>query len=468
MGVINQQTIKNEISLSGVGLHTGQHVNLLFKTAPPNHGIIFKRVDLEGHPLVHADITKVISTNRGTVLQSNDAVVSTTEHVLAAIAGCQIDNLLIELNGPEIPILDGSALHFMDALLRAGIETQPEPKEILIINEPIHYKNEVTGTEIIALPSEHFEIITLIDFNSKILGEQHAHLTKIEEFYEQIAPCRTFVFLHEVEKLFEQNLIKGGELDNAIVIAEEKVDQTYVDQLMEKMGKSKIILSEEGILNSSSLKFKNEPARHKLLDVLGDITLLGVPIQAKIIANKPGHYSNIEFTKILKNHLKEQRKNKAIPCYNPNTPAIYDSKKVEQFLPHRYPFLLVDKIIELGDNYVVGIKNVTYNEPFFTGHFPGNPIFPGVLQVEAMAQVGGILAMEISGDPGNWDTYFLKIDQCKFKQMVVPGDTLIIKMELLAPIKRGICFMKGTIFIGNKLISEAELTAQIVKRTPND
>jgi len=464
----NQQTIQNDFSLKGVGLHTGKTVNLHFKSAPPNHGIVFKRIDVMGQPLIPADVTKVISTNRGTVLQASDAIVSTTEHILAALAGCEIDNILIELDGPEIPILDGSAEPYVRHIYNSGIETQEEAKKVFILKEPIIYKNESTGTEIIALPSDHFEITTLIDFNSKILGEQHASLSKIEDFAEHIAPSRTFVFLHEVEKLFDQNLIKGGEIDNAIVIAEEKIDQQHLDQLMAKMGKSKISISKEGILNTTSLKFKNEPARHKLLDVLGDISLLGVPIQAKIIANKPGHFSNVEFTKLLKNKWKEDQKKNGIPNYNPNIAPVFDTKVIETYLPHRYPFLMVDKIIELSENYVVGVKNVTYNEPFFTGHFPGNPVFPGVLQIEAMAQVGGILAMEVSGGPGNWETYFLKIDQCKFKQMVLPGDSLVIKMELIAPIKRGICFMKGTAFVGDKLVSEAELTAQIVKKTQNE
>ncbi|MEY2905208.1 MAG: hypothetical protein RJA52_1224 [Bacteroidota bacterium] len=464
----NQQTIRNDFSLTGVGLHTGQTINLRFKSAPSNHGIVFQRIDLENQPLIPAEVSNVVSTNRGTVLKSNDAIVSTTEHILAAIAGCQIDNILIELDGPEIPILDGSAYPFVKAILESGIDTQNGEKEIFVLTEPIRYLNESTGTEIIALPSDHLEITALIDFNSKILGEQYASLSKIEDFKDEISSSRTFVFLHEVEKLFDENLIKGGEIDNAIVIAEEKIEQSQLDKLMAKMGKSKISISSEGILNTTSLKFKNEPARHKLLDVLGDITLLGVSIQAKIIANKPGHFSNVEFTKLLKNKWKEQQKKYSIPIYNPNIPPIFDIKILESYLPHRYPFLMVDKIIEMGKDSIVGIKNITYNEPFFTGHFPGNPIFPGVLQIEAMAQVGGILAMELSGGPGNWETYFLKIDQCKFKQMVFPGDTLIIKMELIAPIKRGICFMKGTAFVGEKLVSEAELTAQIVKKTQND
>lgn len=460
-----QHTIQTPESVSGVGLHTGKTVTLTFKPAPENHGIRFQRVDLEGHPVVAAEISRVVSTQRGTTIKAGEAQVSTIEHVLSALTGLQIDNVLMEIDGPEVPIMDGSALPFIEALNKAGKEVQKEEREIFEIQEPIYFRDAEAGTEMMALPADKYEVTTLIDFNSDVLGQQFAALQQIEDFEKEIAPCRTFVFLHELEFLFKQNLIKGGDLDNAIVIVDRVVSQEELDNLAKMLGKPSVRVEKEGILNTLRLHFRNEPARHKLLDVVGDVTLLGLPIKGRIVATKPGHRTNVEFTRVLKKHYQEQKKLKGKPRYNPDEEPLFNSVKIAEWLPHRYPFLLIDKIIELSDTHVVGVKNVTFNEHFFQGHFPNNPVMPGVLQIEAMAQTGGILALSTVTDPGNWDTYFLKIDNAKFKHKVVPGDTFLIKMELLAPIRRGICQMYATAYVGNKIVSEAELTAQIVKRS---
>jgi UDP-3-O-[3-hydroxymyristoyl] N-acetylglucosamine deacetylase/3-hydroxyacyl-[acyl-carrier-protein] dehydratase len=371
----------------------------------------------------------------------------------------------MELDGPEVPIMDGSAADFVKVLQEAGMVDQEADKDFFEVESPIRYYDEESGTELLALPSEHFELTTMIDFNSPTLGQQYASLHNWADYAEEIAPCRTFVFLHELEKLFDQNLIKGGDLDNAIVIVDRIMNQEELDELARKLGKPSVKVNKEGILNTLRLHYSNEPARHKLLDVIGDMALLGKPIKGKIVATKPGHKANIEFTKILKKHYLEQRKLRGKPKYDPDQEPLFDTVKIAQWLPHRFPFLLIDKIIELSEEHVVGIKNVTFNENFFQGHFPNNPVMPGVLLIEAMAQTGGILALSTVPDPGNWDTYFMKIESAKFKHKVVPGDTVIFKMELMAPIRRGIVQMQATAYVGNKIVAEGELTAQIVKRS---
>lgn len=460
----NQRTIANSFSLSGVGLHSGAEVTLVFKPAPAGHGVKFQRIDLEGSPTINVDVNRVVSTDRSTTIGSGEATVSTIEHLLSAVAGLQIDNLLVEINGREIPILDGSASPFVTPLLAAGVETQDTPRDYFIVEEPITYRDEESGTEIVALPYDGFEVVSMIDFDSPVLGQQYATLRGYEDYAEEIAPCRTFVFLHELEVLFEHDLIKGGDLTNAIVIADQLVPQDRLDKLAKRMGKETVSVTKKGILNTLDLKFHNEPARHKLLDVIGDISLLGVPIRGRILATKPGHGANVAFTKLLKKAYMEQKRLKGRPHYNPNDEPVFNLVQIQEIMPHRYPFLLIDKIIEKGENHIVGLKNLSANEEFFQGHFPGNPVMPGVLQIEAMAQTGGLLVLTQQDDPYGWDTYFLKVDNAKFKNFVVPGDTVLFKMELIAPVRRGICQMRGTAYVGNKIVSEAELVAQIVKR----
>ena len=461
---MKQRTFKDTITLSGVGLHSGQMVNLTLHPAEAGYGIRFRRVDLQQTPVIKADVNNVTTTTRGTTIGQGKASVSTIEHLMAALFGLGIDNALVDIDGPEVPILDGSALAFVKKINETGIVELKADKEVYEIKEPLRYKDPNTGAELVALPSEQLELTTLIDFNSKVLGQQYACLDCLDDFSSQIAPCRTFVFLHELEYLVDNGLIKGGDLSNAIVIVDRLMSEDELEKLAAKLNRPSVKIEQEGILNTTELLFSNEPARHKLLDVLGDLALTGHYFKGKIVSSKPGHTANIQFARMLKKAFMEQKKNKDVPVYDPNAEPIYTSSEIAGFLPHRYPFLLVDKIIELGEKHVVGVKNVTFNEGFFQGHFPGNPIFPGVLQLEALAQTGGILALSHVGDPGNWDTYFLKIDNVKFKQKVVPGDTLLLKMELIEPIRRGIVQMKGTAYVGNKLVSEGVLTAQIVKR----
>ncbi|HFA48952.1 MAG TPA: bifunctional UDP-3-O-[3-hydroxymyristoyl] N-acetylglucosamine deacetylase/3-hydroxyacyl-ACP dehydratase [Bacteroidetes bacterium] len=465
---MNQRTIKQAASTKGIGLHSGKEVMMTFRPADPGHGVKFQRIDLKDKPIIKGDVGNVVSTLRGTTIRQNGVHVSTIEHALSALFGLGIDNVLIELDGPEVPIMDGSAMPFVKILMEAGFEEQDKERSYLEITEPLRYYDENTGAELIALPSDEFKVTTLIDFDSKILGQQYASLSSLDHFTKEIAPCRTFVFLHELEYLVEHDLIKGGDMSNAIVIVDRLVDQKELDALAKKLGKPSITIDKEGILNTTELFFNNEPARHKLLDVMGDLALVGKPIKGKIMATKPGHTANVEFAKMLKKRYTEQRRLRGVPKYDPNVPPIYTAMQIAEYLPHRYPFFFVDKIIDIGEGYVVGVKNITFNENFFQGHFPGNPVFPGVLQVEALAQTGGILALQQVGDPGNWDTYFVKIDRVKFRQQVVPGDTLILKLELTAPIRRGLVQMHGSAYVGNKLVSEGELTAQIVRRQVED
>jgi UDP-3-O-[3-hydroxymyristoyl] N-acetylglucosamine deacetylase/3-hydroxyacyl-[acyl-carrier-protein] dehydratase len=459
-----QKTIKKAFSVKGIGLHTGKSTTMTFNPAAEGHGFKFQRIDLDKQPIIPADVSKVSETKRGTTIQRGDAEVTTVEHALSALVGFGVDNCLIEIDGEEAPILDGSNKIIVEKLAKIGLEDQERDREYFVIEEPISYKNEETGAEFLALPADKFEVTVLIDYDSPVLGQQYAELTDWGNYVKEIAPCRTFVFLRELEQLAKGGLIKGGDLDNAVVIADKPMSKKALANLAKLLDKPSMAVDKEGILNTTSLRFKNEPARHKLLDVIGDLTLIGQRIKGKIIAKKPGHASNVEFAKILKTKLVEQRKLGGKPKYDENAEPIYTANQVYELLPHRYPFQLVDKIIELTDTKVVGVKNVSMNEPFFKGHFPGNPVMPGVLQTEAMAQTGGILALTKQDDPYGWDTYFLKLNNVKFKKMVVPGDTLIIKCELLGPIRRGIVQMKSTVYVGNSIVSEAELTAQIAKR----
>jgi len=461
---MQQTTIKGIVSVAGIGLHTGRYVTLTFKPAPVNHGYRFQRIDLPEQPVVPADVKWVVSTNRGTTLKSGEAQVSTVEHVLSALTGLGVDNVLMEIDGPEMPIMDGTSMPFVGALQHIGLEVLEAERDYFIVTEPISYKDEVTGTELLALPADDFEVTVMIDFNSKVLGQQFAALHSLSDYVEAIAPCRTFVFVHELEKLLDMGLIKGGDLENAIVIADRRMEAEELEVLAKKMNKPAIKIDSEGVLNTVKLRFQNEPARHKLLDVIGDLALIGKPIRGKIVATKPGHTANVEFAKILKKQLTEKRRLMGIPRIDPDKIPVYDTVQIMDLLPHRVPFLLVDKITEITETMVVGVKNITMNEPFFQGHFPGNPVFPGVLQIEAMAQTGGILALHNQPDKGNWDTYFLKIDNARFKAKVSPGDTLILKLELIEPIRRGIVHMQATGYVGSKIVSEAELTAQIVRR----
>ncbi|MBK9272657.1 MAG: bifunctional UDP-3-O-[3-hydroxymyristoyl] N-acetylglucosamine deacetylase/3-hydroxyacyl-ACP dehydratase [Saprospiraceae bacterium] len=461
---MNQTTLAKEATVSGVGLHTGKPVTLTFKPAEAGFGIKFKRVDLPDQPVIPADVSRVISTNRGTTLQEGLAQVWTVEHTLSALSGMGIDNVLIELDGPEIPILDGSARIFVDLFKAAEIIQLDAPKEYMVIREPLSFEDEQTGAEYTILPSDHFELTSMIDFESTVLGQQFATLANLKDYPEEIAPCRTFVFLHELEKLLEQNLIKGGDLENAIVLVDRLMSQNDLDALAKKLNKPSVKVEKEGVLNTLALHFPNEPARHKLLDVLGDLTLLGRPIMGKIITSKSGHRSNVEFAKFILKKWSEKKKLEGIPVYDPDATPLYNTVQIQQMLPHRYPFLLVDKIIEMSDNHVVGIKNISINEGLFQGHFPNNPVFPGMLQLEALAQTGGVLALSKQDQPDGYDTYFVKVENARFRQKVLPGDTLILKMVLISPIRRGLVQMSGCAFVGTKLVCEAELTAQIIKR----
>ncbi|MFZ4401152.1 MAG: bifunctional UDP-3-O-[3-hydroxymyristoyl] N-acetylglucosamine deacetylase/3-hydroxyacyl-ACP dehydratase [Bacteroidales bacterium] len=458
-----QQTIARPVLISGTGLHTGNYVNLTFKPAPINFGYKFKRIDIENSPLIEANVDLVVDTSRGTSIESNGIKVSTVEHVLAAIFGLGIDNILIELDGSETPILDGSSRPIVDALLEAGIVKQEAEKEYYEIKSNITFTDPVKKVEMVIIPSKEFKLSVLIDYELKVLNTQFASLNKLEDFQTEIAPCRTFVFLHELEYLLSNNLIKGGDLNSAIVFVNRIMSNEELNRLAGLFKKPSVEVLAEGILNNVELYFNNEPARHKLLDVIGDLALIGKRIKGHVIVSRPGHSSNVEFAKLIKKQIKQDLVKKDIPLYDINKPPLYDINKIRELLPHRPPFLLVDKILEMGDTYVIGLKNVTMNEDFFVGHFPNEPVMPGVLQIEAMAQTGGIMALSSVPDPENYATYFMKIDNVRFRSKVVPGDTLIFRLDLLTPIRRGLCNMKGIAYVGTKIVMEAEMLAQIIK-----
>jgi UDP-3-O-[3-hydroxymyristoyl] N-acetylglucosamine deacetylase/3-hydroxyacyl-[acyl-carrier-protein] dehydratase len=459
-----QHTIASFIGISGTGLHTGALVDMTLKPANPGFGFQFQRTDVEGQPIIKADCDLVTDTSRGTTLQVGDAKISTVEHILAALVGMGVDNVLIQVNGPEIPIIDGSSTPFIELIEKAGVLEQDATKQWYSIDENIFHYDEEKRVEMVVLPALDYQITTLIDFNSPVLGTQHAGLKTIKDFRTEIAPCRTFCFLHELEALLDNDLIKGGDINNAIVVVDRPVTDDEMTRLAKVFKREKIEVKSEGYLNNLELRFPNEPARHKLLDIVGDLALIGYPIKGRIIANRPGHSSNVAFAKKIKQYIKKNKHVKDVPVYDPTIPPVLSLVQIEKTLPHRHPFLLVDKIIELTDTYIVGVKNVSFNEWFFPGHFPGNPVMPGVLQIEALAQTGGILCIN-SMPEGQYDTYFLKIDNCKFKQMVRPGDTMVLKLEFTGPIRRGICEMRGTVYVGGKVATEADLVAQVVKRS---
>jgi len=458
-----QKTIKEPITISGVGLHSGEEVNISFLPAPENHGYKFRRIDLEGKPVVDADIFNVIDTSRGTTIEQNGVRIQTVEHTLAALAGLEIDNILIDINCSEPPVLDGSSKIFVEALIKAGIVEQNAEKLFFEITQNIRYSDPKNKVEIIAIPSDEFKVSVMIDFETNVLGTQNATLNNIEKFKEEISSCRTFVFLHELEELINNNLIKGGDLNNAIVFVNRLISDEELYRLAGIFKRKKVAVLKEGILNNLELRFNNEPARHKLLDVIGDLALIGMPLKAHIIASRPGHHSNVEFARKIKQFIRQTRNKKEAFNYDINAKPIYDINQIKKIIPHRYPFLLVDKILDISDTRIIGLKNVTMNEGFFIGHFPSEPVMPGVLQVEAMAQTGGIFFLHAKPDPENYNTYFLKIDNVKFRHKVIPGDTLIFDLKLIAPIRRGICQMQGAAFVGNTVVMEAELTAQIIK-----
>jgi UDP-3-O-[3-hydroxymyristoyl] N-acetylglucosamine deacetylase/3-hydroxyacyl-[acyl-carrier-protein] dehydratase len=459
-----QRTLKGPVVFKGVGLHTGAAVEMTILPAPENHGYKFQRVDLDGQPLIPADCDLVTTTQRGTTLEANGAKVHTTEHVLAAIYGSMIDNALIQLNGPEVPIMDGSSRIFVDAIQSAGIAEQEAEREYLVLTENLTYEDAQRGIEMLAVPTNggEFRLTVMVDYNSPVLGTQHAHMYQLDHFVDEISNCRTFVFLRELEVLARNGLIKGGSLDNAIVMVDRPYTDEEIKEILRLLGKEDLDVKVEGIgvLNTVKLQFENEPARHKLLDIVGDLALMGKFIRGHILAARPGHYGNVEFAKMLK---KLAKKKDTTPKFDLQKAPIYTINDITRMLPHRYPFLLVDKIIEMDNESITGVKNVTMNEPFFQGHFPGNPVMPGVLQIEAMAQVGGIFALSQVPDPELYSTYFMKIDGVKFKQKVIPGDTVVFHLRLESPIRRGLVNMRGVAYVNGKEVCEATMLAQVVK-----
>ena len=458
----NQSTIKESVSVNGTGLHTGKKVQLTFHPAPIDHGLVFRRIDIEGSPEVRPLCRFVVDTNRGTTIEEKGVQVLTVEHVLAAVVGLEIDNLIIDIDSEEPPICDGSAHEFLAALEKAGIEDQDASRNFFEITENIRFTDPENNVEILAMPADDFSVTVMVDFDSVVLRNQFAHMNHISEFKSQFSRSRTFSFLHELNMLLDAGRIKGGDLNNAIIYIDEAISEDDLKKLRKVFGRDDIDVSQAGILNNLELEHPNEAARHKLLDVLGDLALIGRPLKGRIVATRPGHTANTSFAKLIGNEIKKAEKGKA-PKFDPNVAPLYDINRVMATLPHRPPFLLVDKVVELTQERVVGVKNITMNEPFFVGHFPGEPVMPGVLQIEAMAQVGGILVLNTVSDPENYTTYFMKIDNAKFKRKVVPGDTLVFELELITPIRRGIAHMFGRGYVGDSVAIEAEMLAQIVK-----
>jgi len=463
-----QKTIQKAVSVTGKGLHTGAPVTLTFNPAPENHWFKFQRVDLEGQPIIEADCDLVVDTSRGTTLEKNGARVHTTEHVLAALVGSGIDNCLIQVTGPEMPIMDGSSKLFMELIEQAGIVEQEAEREYFELEENLTFEDSVKKVEMLAVPQDEFRVTVMVDYGSEVLGTQHASMYHIGEFKNEISPCRTFVFLRELEALLAHNLIKGGDLDNAIVLVDSELPEDKLNHLRKVFNKPDVEVKGRGVLNNTKLHFYNEPARHKLLDIVGDLALVGKPLKIHVLAARPGHAGNVEFAKKIKALAKKQKAEKDYPKVDLNQPPLLNIMDIMKILPHRQPMLLVDKIMELSGEHVIGVKNVTLNEEFFKGHFPGEPVMPGVMLIEAMAQCGGVLVLKTVPDPENYLTYFMKIDGVKFKQKVIPGDTVVFSLNLLTPIRRGICHMKGVAYVNNKPVMEAEMMAQIVKVKGNE
>lgn len=458
-----QRTIQKPASITGKGLHTGEQVTLTFQPAEIGHWYKFQRTDLEGQPIIEADCDLVVDTSRGTTLEKNGVRVHTTEHVLAALVGLGIDNCLIQVSGPEMPIMDGSSLKFIEILEEAGIIEQDAFRDYFVLDESITFEDPIKKVEMLAVPQDAFRVTVMVDYGSEVLGTQHASMYHVGEFKEQIAPCRTFVFLRELEALINHNLIKGGDLNNAIVLVDSDLPEDKLDYLRKVFNLPNIELKGRGVLNNTKLRFFNEPARHKLLDIVGDLALAGKPLKLHVLAALPGHAGNVAFAKKLKELIKKKKSEKDFLKIDLTQPPALNIFDIMKLLPHRQPFLLIDKIMEISLTHVIGVKNVTLNEEFFNGHFPDNPVMPGVLLIEAMAQCGGVLVLRTVPDPENYLTYFMKIDNVKFKQKVIPGDTVVFSLSLLTPIRRGICHMSGIAYVNNKPVMEAEMMAQIVK-----